>query len=65
MRGSIALFASMLLLVLSAIAQPRPEAAWVSLFNIIRLAGWKKNGEEKWIVEERTILCENSANKYS
>jgi len=28
------------------------------------LTGWKKNGEEKWIVEQGTILCESTANKY-
>jgi len=28
------------------------------------LSGWKKNGDEKWIVEQGTILCESTANKY-
>jgi len=28
------------------------------------LSGWKKNGDEKWVVEQGTILCESTANKY-
>ena len=26
--------------------------------------GWKNNGEEKWVAEQGTILCESTANKY-
>ena len=37
---------------------------WVSLFNRKDLSGWKNNGQEKWIVEDGTILCESTANKY-
>jgi hypothetical protein len=40
------------------------SSAWVSLFNGKDLAGWKNNGEERWIVESATILCESTANKY-
>jgi hypothetical protein len=40
------------------------SSAWVSLFNGNDLTGWKSNGEEKWVVENGTILCESTANKY-
>jgi Domain of Unknown Function (DUF1080) len=34
------------------------------LFNRKDLSGWKNNGDEKWVVENGTILCESAANKY-
>ena len=37
---------------------------WVRLFNEKDLAGWKNNGDEKWVVEKGTIYCESVANKY-
>lgn len=37
---------------------------WIALFNGKDLSGWKNNGDEKWIVEQGTILCESMANKY-
>ena len=37
---------------------------WVALFNGKDLSGWKNNGDEKWVVEQGTILCESAANKY-
>jgi hypothetical protein len=37
---------------------------WVALFNGKDLSGWKNNGDEKWVVEDGTILCESVANKY-
>jgi hypothetical protein len=37
---------------------------WKPLFNGKDLSGWKNNGQEKWIVEDGTILCESTANKY-
>jgi len=37
---------------------------WTPLFNGTDLAGWKNNGEEKWVAEQGTILCESTANKY-
>ena len=54
----------MLFLGLSAIARAPQEGGWVPLFNGKDLAGWKKNGEEKWVVEQGAILCESTANKY-
>jgi hypothetical protein len=53
-----------LLLGLLAAAQAPPSGEWVSLFNGKDLTGWKNNGEEKWIVDQGTILCESTANKY-
>jgi hypothetical protein len=49
---------------LGAVAQTQPASGWIPLFNGKDLAGWKNNGEEKWIAERGTILCESSANKY-
>jgi hypothetical protein len=40
------------------------ERGWVSLFNGKDLTGWKNNGQEKWVVENGTIYCESTANKY-
>jgi len=53
-----------LFLGLSALAQTPQEGGWVALFDGKDLSGWKKNGDEKWIVEQGTILCESTANKY-
>lgn len=46
------------------LAQPQPKKGWTPLFNGKDLAGWKKNGDEKWMVEQGTILGESTANKY-
>src|SRR6266704_3659316 len=62
MKGIVALLAVLLLLGLGVAAQAPPESGWVSLFNEKDLTGWKKNGEEKWVVERGTILCESAAN---
>ena len=49
---------------LTTLVQAAPENGWVALFNGKDLSGWKKNGDEKWIVDKGTILCESTANKY-
>jgi hypothetical protein len=49
---------------LCALAQAPKESGWVSLFNGKDLTGWKNNGQEKWVVENGTIYCESTANKY-
>jgi hypothetical protein len=49
---------------LTTLVQAAPENGWLALFNRKDLSGWKKNGDEKWIVEKGTILCESTANKY-
>jgi Domain of Unknown Function (DUF1080) len=64
MRRLVAGFALMLLLALGALAETSTKAGWVSLFNGKDLSGWKANGDEKWVVEQGTILGESVANKY-
>jgi hypothetical protein len=56
--------ASMLILVTASASQPQQQGGWISLFNGKDLSGWKNNGDEKWVVEQGTILCESTANKY-
>jgi Domain of Unknown Function (DUF1080) len=58
------IFALLLFLALGAAGQVPPVGGWVPLFNGKDLTGWKKNGDETWVVEEGTILCESTANKY-
>jgi len=61
----IGVFVALVLIAgLSTLVQAAPEDGWVALFNGKDLSGWKKNGDEKWIVEKGTILCESTANKY-
>jgi len=40
------------------------QAGWVPLFNGKDLSGWKNNGEEKWAVEDGTILGESTVGRY-
>jgi len=53
-----------LLVALTLTAQAATKDGWLSLFNGKDLTGWKNNGDEKWVVEHGTILCESVANKY-
>jgi hypothetical protein len=57
-------WAAVVLAGLGAITQAPPESVWVPLFNGTDLTGWTRNGEERWVVEQNTILCESTANKY-
>jgi len=41
-----------------------PAPDWTSLFEGKDLSGWKNNGQEKWVVEDGTILGESAVNKY-
>jgi hypothetical protein len=59
-----AFLAAAIFLGVAAVAKAPPQSGWVSLFNGKDLTGWKNNGEEKWVVEQGTILCESTANKY-
>ncbi|HEV1994362.1 MAG TPA: DUF1080 domain-containing protein [Candidatus Acidoferrum sp.] len=59
-----AFLAAVILLGAAVVAQAPPQTKWVPLFNGKDLTGWKNNGEEKWVVEQGTILCESAANKY-
>jgi len=53
----IGVFAALVLIAgLTTLVQAAPENGWVALFNGKDLSGWKKNGDEKWIVEKGTIL---------
>jgi hypothetical protein len=63
-KSIVVYIVALVLVGLSVTAQAPPEGGWVALFNGTDLAGWKKNGEERWIVEQKTILCESTANKY-
>jgi len=53
-----------LFLGFGALAQAPREGGWVPIFNGKDLTGWKKNGDETWLAEQGTILCESTANKY-
>ncbi len=55
------------ILVLLAAPGPAPVAGkggWIPLFNGKDLTGWRNNGEERWVAEDGTILCESTAGKY-
>lgn len=64
MKKMVALLAAVSFLGSGATAQAPKEKPWVALFNGKDLTGWKNNGAEKWVVEQGTILCESTTNKY-
>src|SRR2546430_10038386 len=64
MRRIIAVFIVMLFLVLAAPTAVPAKRGWVPLFDGKDLSGWKINGDEKWAVEQGTIVGESTANKY-
>ena len=53
-----------LFLASPAAAQAPAGTGWISLFNGKDLKGWVTNGQEKWIVEDGTILGESTAGRY-
>jgi Domain of Unknown Function (DUF1080) len=59
-----ACLAAAMFLGAAVVAQVPPQPKWVPLFNGKDLTSWKNSGEEKWVVEQGTILCESTANKY-
>ncbi len=64
---SRALLAAGLLFILPAqysSAKIPAKKVWAPLFNGKDLSGWRINGEEKWVVENGTILCQSTANRY-
>jgi len=63
-RRIASILAAAVFLAGAIVAQVPPKSAWVPLFNGKDLTGWKNNGEEKWVPEQGTILCESAANKY-
>ena len=52
------------LFVIAGFALSPSGSGWTALFNGKDLSGWKKNGDEKWVVDQGTILCKSTANKY-
>ena len=62
MKRFLSVFLS--LVASSALAQAPAGKGWVTLFNGKDLRGWKKNGAEKWVVEDGAILGESTAGKY-
>jgi hypothetical protein len=64
MKPGRVLFATVLMVALTAMAQVPTETGWVPLFNGKDLTGWKQNGDEKWVADQGTILGESTANKY-
>ncbi len=46
------------------IAQAPPGKGWIPLFNGKDLSGWVKNGQEKWVAEDGTILGESTVGHY-
>jgi hypothetical protein len=64
MKNIFAVLVVMMSLGLCALAQAPKENGWISLFNGKDLTGWKNNGQENWVVENGTIYCESTANKY-
>jgi len=63
-RRTHGLLLVLLLVLLNAPSRTSCSPTWISLFNGKDLSGWKNNGQEKWVVEDGTILCESTANKY-
>jgi hypothetical protein len=63
-KSLVALLLATFLMGLGVVSQTQPDTGWIPLFNGKDLSGWKNNGEEKWIAEQGTILCESAANKY-
>lgn len=53
-----------LILAIPAAAQAPAGEGWIELFNGKDLAGWVKNGQEKWIVDNGTILGESTVGHY-
>jgi hypothetical protein len=53
-----------LLLATQAGAQAPAGKGWIALFNGENLSGWLNNGQEKWVVEDGTILGESTVGHY-
>lgn len=52
------------LLMAAQAAQAPAGKGWIALFNGKDLSGWVNNGQEKWIVEDGTILGESTVGHY-
>ncbi len=62
-RLLVSVFILIFLMPLAA-AQAASKNGWVSLFDGKDLNGWKKNGEEKWVVDRGAILGVSNIGKY-
>jgi hypothetical protein len=60
----IPLAALAFLLTSPAWAQAPAGTGWIALFNGRDLSGWIDNGQEKWVVEDGTILGESTVGHY-
>jgi 3-keto-disaccharide hydrolase len=58
------ILASLFLVAAQPGVSPLPNEGWVSLFNGKDLSGWKAHGDERWAVEDGTIVGESTAGKY-
>ncbi len=61
-RPFVALFG--LLLASQAWAQAPAGKGWIALFDGKDLNGWKNNGQEKWVVEDATIVGGSTMGHY-
>jgi hypothetical protein len=50
--------------IMLASKQAPPGEGWVALFNGRDLSGWINNGQEKWVVEDGSILGESTVGHY-
>src|SRR6266571_5446624 len=56
---------ALLLAMFCIIAAPAmSQRGWTSLFDGKTLGGWKNNGQEKWSVDQGTILCASTVGHY-
>lgn len=58
------IFCTLILLGALPCSSAKSRAGWRPLFNGKDLSGWKAYGNEKWIVEDGTILGESSGGQY-
>ncbi len=64
MKCMATVFLGLILLGPSALSPASRDNGWVLLFNGKDLSGWRNNGDEKWVVEDGTIVGESKAGKY-
>ncbi len=64
MKRMLGILMTGLALASTAMAQAPAGKGWIPLFNGKDLSGWVKNGQEKWVVEDGTILGESTVGHY-
>ena len=60
----VGVFVFALLLLSGGLPKAPAKDGWTPLFSGKNLSGWKANGDEKWTVEQGTIVGQSAANKY-